>query len=229
MLKPRTLEDLVSTIELQEDRSIQESISSSPWAQAFYTTLKIKDENAGDSELASMFVYLVLCSALAKEEDSEKVEEIIQNIREKFFPGIDNGNNITIKFHDPHKKGEDILRVFRLTDWPETSLKDLKSKILSLRQDRNIREKLDDECFTDFMNHPTCVCHCPWHCPPPSKDTDMASTSGNNPPQSTQTKPEKPTIQTKPENVNKSTKYQSIQRQCSQILTPKTSPPSSIL
>lgn len=223
MLKPRTLEDLVCTVEVKEDSSFEEAINASPWAQAFYTFLKTKDEGEGSNELGSMFVYLVVCSALAKEEDSLGLEHLLQITREKFFPDVDNGKKINIKFHDPHKKGEDILRLFRQTDWAETSLKELKTKIVSLRQDRNIREKVDDDCFTDFMSHPSCVCHCPWHCPaPPSKDPEAGPSSGNSAPAQTgQTKPN--------HDQNKPTKYKSIQKQCSQLLSPKTSPPSTLL
>ena len=90
MLKPKTLEDLVATVDLngplgERSEVLEESIEASPWATTFMRSLKTRDKQHGDEKLANMFRYYILCSNIARTTDTARVEELLHLDRRVFF------------------------------------------------------------------------------------------------------------------------------------------------
>jgi len=154
MQTPRTPEELAATVELQSDLTVEESIQRSPWASAFNTRLP-------DEEMRLLFTFLILCVAL-QSKDKEKQEIALNEIHDRVF-----SNNQTwianISFRDTENVVEDIFKLYEeISDKENKQIGlhtqvqvkadtlTLQSKIVSLKQDRTLRNELEP-VFRDFI------------------------------------------------------------------------------
>ena len=101
MQTPRTPEELAATVDVRADRTVEESIKQSPWAEAFHSRLP-------DEEMRQLFVFLILCIALQSKE-KEKQEIALSELHDRVFS--DSQTWIAkISFRDTDNVVEDIFK-----------------------------------------------------------------------------------------------------------------------
>jgi len=154
MLTPRTPEELAATVDLDADLTVEESIQQSPWAQAFNSRLP-------DEEMRQLFVFLVLCIALQSKE-KEKQEKALNELHDRVFMNSQTWIS-SISFRDTDNVVEDIFKLYESIGDKEnkpiglqtqvlvkSDLLTLQTKIVSLKQDRTLRNELEP-VFRDFI------------------------------------------------------------------------------
>ena len=101
MQAPRSVEELAGTVVLEADRSVEDSIQRSAWAQAFLANLP-------DQQLANIFIFLVLCLAL-QSKDKQKRELSLFELQNRVFSNSRTGI-ANISFRDTENVVEEIFK-----------------------------------------------------------------------------------------------------------------------
>lgn len=161
LVPPKSLDDLAgkvdvkcSTTETQNGHitittceTVDTTMATSPWPSSFLRTL--------DRTQADMFLYIVLCVAMAGNDNNNVREDVVlNNVRKKFF-----NENQSFQFEDTHNVVKEIKRLLpNLERLSPENKNALKKKIIGLRQDEAIRMRLEP-AFRDFVKrkslHPT--------------------------------------------------------------------------
>jgi len=177
--KPKNIEDLEESVHIIGGSSpvksltdlvdnIEESVTDSPWAQAFLSHLKRKDEEhsslpcscrptCSPTELSYLFKFCLLVANLrrnTKSTNSQKIRQFLQKIRLFFFEEREFKPAVNFRtFEVSAEKEEEIIRLYNSDLSDEKVQQELKKFMCDLRkEDRNIDEKLDDE-FDNFIKN----------------------------------------------------------------------------
>ena len=158
MQTPRSVEELAALVQIGNNKSIEESIKENVWSKSFHDTLP-------DQDLRLIFIFVVLVQHL-QSKDKEKQELALFELQNRVF-----SNNRTyianIKFRDTDNAVEEIFKLYENTKSDKenkpiglqtqaqikTDSATLKQKIISLKQDKTVRNELEP-AFQTFIKKP---------------------------------------------------------------------------
>jgi len=135
--KPRNVFEIAESVGYHED--VDEAIKNQPWAKAFFNSPAMLEPRTRQD----MFVFLVCSCLLIKLEnkDIDKIKHLLEVVRVKFFADEDTFTS-SIPFKDINNAEQKIFRIY-YEEGVDGHCLELKSQIVSLRQDKALRSSLE--------------------------------------------------------------------------------------
>lgn len=160
---PKNIEELCDNVHWKEYADCDWPGLEGVAMQAPWTSAYLESPLVSNSEKFDIFLFYLACTGLERIERHPGLEiSLLQDIRDIYFADSE-FYQPSIHFVDIHNKLDDIFRLFSLDLRNESTRTELRSHIISLKQDEAVRSGLKAvtiEFIKNTKHHPTSLQAC---------------------------------------------------------------------